>query len=523
MITPKIKALFQFIEYLHSNIDNFNLNNDLIKELELLNEERQKVSSKKTFKDKLKYDEIKAEIETKFKILQGNTATLIKAKAKELNVCNFDNEPNYIFNGIETEIQQFKENFSKGDLPEIFKHKQQYIEYRTKTHKTFLSLAFFIDELDEVTKSLFDFFKETEQNEFEAFEKKTIEVNSIEEAIQIITNKKHKDERFWLTTFFEEQEQTKHEYKSFQREIENNGWFIVKTETETVKIYTPELVVIFTSKELTARNMDTKKETTVNGWEYLNTYIQAYKEGEQYFEKEFKVSVNTLYGENAEQYVKDIHLNYFHNNHSGTIEGWGYVKKQYPIILTHKAIKEFGFYSGIVNKVEEQVKKYPKQFQRFDICEHNLPPQPIVKQKPELNGKLITFKNYETIEKIHSELKGYFPNKEAELLKALQGEQLSEILLFPHNQNKFVEVFRRLKYNGFLLNTDTETKYWICATFQFVKKGFAEPQPFNESSVWDNLNKGKGEPARKERICITEWLPYKSPLQLTRETENEKL
>lgn len=149
--------------------------------------------------------------------------------------------------------------------------------------------------------------------------------------------------------------------------------------------------------------------------------------------------------------------------------------------------------------------------------------QPITKQNPELTKKLITLKNSETIEKIHSELKGYFPNKEAELLKVLQGEQLSEILLFPHNQNKFVEVFRRLKYNGFLLNTDTETKNWICTTFQFVKKGFAEPQPFNESSVWDNLNKGKGEPTRKERICITEWLPYKSPLQLTRETENEKL
>lgn len=152
-----------------------------------------------------------------------------------------------------------------------------------------------------------------------------------------------------------------------------------------------------------------------------------------------------------------------------------------------------------------------------------LPPQPIIKQKPELNEKLITFKNSETIDKIHSELKGYFPNKEAELLKALKGEQLGEILLFPHNQNKFVEVFRRLKYNGFLLNSDTETKNWICTTFQFVKKGFAEPQPFNESSVWVNLNKGKGEPTRKERICITEWLPYKSPLQLTREAKNEKL
>jgi hypothetical protein len=374
MITPKIKALFQFIEYLHSNIVNFNLNNDLIKELEQLDEERQKVSSKKTYKDKLKYDEVQAEIETKFKILQGNTANLIKAKAKELNVCNFDNEPNYSFNGIETDIHQLKENFSKNDLPEIFKHKQQYIEYRRKTHKTFLSLAIFIEELDKVTKSLFDYFKETEQNEFEAFEKKTIEVNSIEEAIQIFTNKEHKDERFWLNSFFDEQEQTNLNYKSYKYQIDNNGYFIVNVDKDKVKIYTPELAVILTSNELSARNMETQTETTVNGRNYLNTYIEAYKEGEQYFETEFKVSPNTLYGANAEQYVKDIHLNFFHVQHTGANEGWCYVKKNYPIILTYKAIKEFGFYSGIVNKVEEQVKKYPRLFASFDKCEHNLPP-----------------------------------------------------------------------------------------------------------------------------------------------------
>jgi hypothetical protein len=178
MITPKIKALFQFIEYLHSNIDNFNLNNDLIKELELLGKERKKVNHKSTFKDKLKYDELQAEIETKFRTLQDNTANRIKAKAKELNVCNFDNEPIYSFKGIETDIHQLKENFSKDNLPEIFKHKQQYIEYRTKTHKTFLSLEHFINELDEVTKSLFDYFKETDYNEFEAFETKAIQTNN---------------------------------------------------------------------------------------------------------------------------------------------------------------------------------------------------------------------------------------------------------------------------------------------------------------------------------------------------------
>jgi hypothetical protein len=184
MITPKIKALFQFIEYLHSNIENFNLYNNLIKELEILKTEKDKLSPRKNYKDKLEYDKVQAELESKFKTLQGNTANLITNKAIELNVCNFENEPRYNWHGVQTDVHKLKKNFSSKDLPEIFKHKSQYLEYRSQTHKTFLSLKFFFDELDEITKSLFDYFKDTEQNEFEPFETKTVQVGSFSEALK---------------------------------------------------------------------------------------------------------------------------------------------------------------------------------------------------------------------------------------------------------------------------------------------------------------------------------------------------
>lgn len=195
MITDKIKTLFNFIEFLHSNIDNFNKYNNLINELELLNIERQKLNPERNYKDKLKYNEVQTELENKFKILQDNTATKIKAKAKKLNVCNFDKEPEYSFNGVETEIQQLKDNFSNKDLTEIFKYKNQYIEYRTATHKNFLSLGFFFDELDEINKSLFDYFKDNEQNEFVAFEKEIIIVNSESKAIELYS-KGYKEYKF---------------------------------------------------------------------------------------------------------------------------------------------------------------------------------------------------------------------------------------------------------------------------------------------------------------------------------------
>lgn len=184
MLTDKIKALFQFIEYLHSNIENFNQYNGLIKKLEALKDIKDKLKPEQNYKDKLQYNKVQAELESKFKTLQDNTANLIKAKAKELNISNFDNEPNYNFNGVETEIRQLKKNFTDKELPEILKHKSQYLEYRSQTHKTFLSLQFFFDKLDELAKSLFDYFKDTEQNEFEPFETKAIEVNSITEAVQ---------------------------------------------------------------------------------------------------------------------------------------------------------------------------------------------------------------------------------------------------------------------------------------------------------------------------------------------------
>tara|TARA_R110001583_G_C5666193_1_gene410196 strand:+ start:1808 stop:2743 length:936 start_codon:yes stop_codon:yes gene_type:complete len=196
--------------------------------------------------------------------------------------------------------------------------------------------------------------------------------------------------------YFDKQAKANHIFNSIKYQIDNNGFFstglIEKGENETyqVKIYTPELALILISKELPAvichRDKDKQKKTLINGWDYLQTYVEGYKEGEKYFDAEFAVSPNTIYGANAEQYVRDIHLNYFHINHSGANEGWQFVKTNYPVIFTHKTIRKFGYYSGIVSKIEAMVKKYPELFETFDKCEHDL-------MKTETEQKPPTFAN----------------------------------------------------------------------------------------------------------------------------------
>ncbi|KAB1156087.1 hypothetical protein [Flavobacterium luteum] len=186
MITDKIKALFNFIEFLHSNIENFKQYDILINELNSLDIERNKLNRSNNFKDKLKYDEIQAEIKDKFEVINENIILLIKDKSNELNICDW-NETNTLWNRNILEISELKENFSANDIAEILEHKNKYIEYRTKTNCYYFSQFFFVD-LDQILKVLFDFFKESteNENEFEAFEIKKIKVNDISEAVELI-------------------------------------------------------------------------------------------------------------------------------------------------------------------------------------------------------------------------------------------------------------------------------------------------------------------------------------------------
>ena len=186
MITPKIQNLFHFIEFLHSNIENFNHYEKEINELYLLDKERQKLNPNKNFSEKLEYDKIQLQIKDKYKVIQDNIIQPIKDKANELSICNPDESPT-LWNRNIAEVTELKNNFSNEDLPVIFSHKNKYLEYRTKTKgEAFFGLGFFFDDLDLILKELFNYFKETEQNEFEAFETKAIAVNSMTGAVELL-------------------------------------------------------------------------------------------------------------------------------------------------------------------------------------------------------------------------------------------------------------------------------------------------------------------------------------------------
>jgi hypothetical protein len=177
------------------------------------------------------------------------------------------------------------------------------------------------------------------------------------------------DTRYFLNNEQIKAIQKHQDYAGYKDQIEAHGSMGFIIGNDTLNVYTPTLCYILSRHELQVYNLDAQKDETINGMGYLDTYKEAYYKGIQHFEDEIKVNPNVLYGANAESIVKDLHHKYFHAKNSASSDGWQFVKKSFPFILTHKAISEYGYFSGIVSKVDEMIIKYPNVFKTFDKCE----------------------------------------------------------------------------------------------------------------------------------------------------------
>lgn len=109
-------------------------------------------------------------------------------------------------------------------------------------------------------------------------------------------------------------------------------------------------------------------------------------------------------------------------------------------------------------------------------------------------------------------LKEYFSDKSKELELALSGKDINEYLVFPSNANRFVEVFRRLKNNGIILNSLVEIRDWICSHFLYLVRNDSQITQvnFKKSSVYDVLRGRPGTLPRKENCILNnvDWLPF---------------
>jgi hypothetical protein len=184
MIPKKILSIFEFIDYLDVNKPEYiekyiPMCNDLEKIIVSRSELRPEIN----YIEKLKYDIIQNEINEKLSPIILNVFIPLTEKLKELGIWLGDQTYSSIWNVNISAISDFKVNFSSEDISQVIAYKKKYLAFRIETNTYFLCLQLVFCELDEVLKALFDFFKDTSENEFDRFEAKVIEVNSIADAV----------------------------------------------------------------------------------------------------------------------------------------------------------------------------------------------------------------------------------------------------------------------------------------------------------------------------------------------------
>ena len=173
-----------------------------------------------------------------------------------------------------------------------------------------------------------------------------------------------KEVKYVLANDFFDNLKGKHRYKSFTNEIERNGFKPFKYKGDKLKVYTPELTYLLSVDNYEASNSEDKSMSIVDNFALLDAFHEGYLNGERFYTEDYKVPAKTLYSDNIESYLSVLREKYLHTGYKGMM-GWNYVKTSDLITITKRQIKELGYYSGIVSKVDEMIEKHPQIFVHF--------------------------------------------------------------------------------------------------------------------------------------------------------------
>jgi len=222
MIPKEVCALFDFIDYLDNNKKEYiEKYIPLCNELKELDNQKNKLKPYQNYKDNQQYDIVQNQINEKFQPIILNVYNPLTSKLKELEILSNDESFASIWNNNISAISNFRQNFTTEDVGLVFQYKQKYLNFRTETNTDFLCLSSVFQNLDEILKVLFDFFKDTNENEFDSFEIKTIKVNNIKESVTDFKENKRNNVRYSIPmeSLYENKNLTQTKIANFKNEI----------------------------------------------------------------------------------------------------------------------------------------------------------------------------------------------------------------------------------------------------------------------------------------------------------------
>ncbi len=156
----------------------------------------------------------------------------------------------------------------------------------------------------------------------------------------------------------------------YSKAYEKGAKYFVSDKGYKVEVYVPNMYCVLKNTDVPIEH----SKQTFNGNKFIKPYINGFKKGIEYFKSNHELNINALYN-NAEQYVKDLHINYFHHDPvTNKKRGWCWWENNYPITFSEKHIEEYGYYAGIISELKKLQVKHAALFKDFRYkCELERP------------------------------------------------------------------------------------------------------------------------------------------------------
>jgi hypothetical protein len=156
--------------------------------------------------------------------------------------------------------------------------------------------------------------------------------------------------------------------RTWQTQIDLNGRVQLNVDGLTIYCYSAELASILIANEFDAINLDTNRKVKIRGSEWLQSFVDGYRQGVEDFKSDHKASPDTLHGAGSSVYLENLIYKYKEApNKLGA--GWEIVKSTRLHALHHDTLKKIGYYSALTSEYLEIKNNNPKLFASPSILE----------------------------------------------------------------------------------------------------------------------------------------------------------
>jgi len=272
---------------------------------------------------------------------------------------------------------------------------------------------------------------------------------------------------------------------------------------DSVYIYNKGIKILLT-QQIRAYNRITEKDENININPILSCYIEGFKEGEIYFDQNYGITPDTMY-RNQQVFERELHDLYFHSIINGFEGGWKKYITFFSYVITNSEIYKYGYYAGIVHRLETLKVKYAVLFRNFDKCilpngqPKAFPHQHAETKMEEQTVELKPILKPEAVQVVFDILKDFFSTEQQTEFKQVieTGNKASNKLIFKGNGNRLTDTFKKLIEHNFILGCQKQDLInWIISNFNFIQQSKVK------SFIYDTV----------EKTISRNFYPCKSPL-----------